>query len=230
MSDTSAIIGRANGVDLKIVSAFARAPKAYGIMTRADGPDSIEALKGKSVGGPKGVTLNQLLAAALASRSLRLEDVNYLNMDVSAARAALLSGRVDAATLAGADALAAAAAGARTLVTADGLISPMSLVAVKERFLTEQPGLVAVYLQAHALALEFMRAEPEKALAIAAGEQKIPLDQAKAMYEWYDFSPAITVNDIHNMEACQKFLVQAGMLQTTIDIRRDLLAASARPA
>jgi sulfonate transport system substrate-binding protein len=225
MGDTSAIIGRANGVDLKVVAAFARAPKAYGIMTRADGPASIQALKGKSVAGPKGTTLNQLLAAALASRNLRLDDVNYLNMDLGAARAALLSGRVDAATLAGAEALAATAAGGRTLVTADGLISPMSVVAVKESFLSEQPELVADYLKAQARALDFMRSEPERALEIAAGEQKIPLAEARTMYAWYDFSPTITESDIHNMEACQKFLLQAGMLQTAIDVRRDLLAA-----
>lgn len=230
LGDTSAILGRANGVDLKVVSAFSRSPKVFCIMTRADGPASIEALRGRSVGGPKGTTLNQVLAAALASKGLRLADVNYLNMDLGAARAALLAGHVDAATLAGADALAVTAAGGRTLATADGLTSPMSVIAVRGVFLAEHPDLVERYLAAHRRALDFMRAEPERALAIASAEQKLTVEDAKVMWPWYDFSPAISAADIANLEACQQFLVQAGMLAKTIDIRADLLAPVARPA
>ena len=226
LGDTSAILGRANGVDLRVVSAFSRSPKAFAIMTRADGPASIEALKGKSVGGPKGTTLNQLLAGALASRQMRLADVNYLNMDLTAARAALLAGHIDAATLAGADALAVTAAGGRTLMTADGLISPMSVIAVRGAFLAEQPELVRLYLAVHRRALDFMHDAPEKALAIAAAEQKISLAEAQTMAPWYDFSPTISATDLSNLQACQNFLVQAGMLQNTIDIRTDLLAAA----
>jgi sulfonate transport system substrate-binding protein len=230
LGDTSAILARANGVDLRVVSAFSRSPKAFVIMTRADGPATIEALRGRVVGGPKGTTLNQLLAAALASKGMRLADVEYVSMDLSAARAALLSGKVDAATLAGADAMAVTAAGGRTLVTADGLISPMSVIGVRGGFLAEQPDLVRRYLAAHRKALDFMRAQPEKALEIAAAEQKLSIADARTMWPWYDFSPDISAKDIANMEACQAFLVQAGMLQKTIDIRRDLLAPSALPA
>jgi sulfonate transport system substrate-binding protein len=225
LGDTSAILGRANGVDLRVVAAFSRSPKAFAIMTRADGPSSIEDLKGKRVGGPKGTTLERLLAAALATRQLRLSDVSYFNMDLSAARAALLAGSIDAATLAGADAMAVTAAGGRTLLTAEGLMSPMTLIAVRGGFLAEQPDLVARYLAAHHRALDFMRTDPEQALAIAAAEQKLSLADARTMWPWYDFSPTITDTDVRNLQACQDFLVQSGMLRNTIDIRRDLLAS-----
>lgn len=227
LGDTSAILGRANGVELRVVSAFSRSPRAFAIMTRADGPATIEALRGRTVGGPKGTTLNQLLAAALASRQMKLADVNYLNMDLSAARAALLAGQVDAATLAGADAMAVTAAGGRILATAEGLIAPMSVIAVRGAFLAEQPALVQRYLAAHRQALDFIAAEPDRALAIAAAEQKLAIADARTMWPWYDFSPAITATDLRNLEACQAFLVQAGMLQQTIDIRTDLLAVPA---
>lgn len=225
LGDTSAILGRANGVDLKVVAAFSRSPRAFAIMIRADGPASLEALRGKKVGGPKGTTLNQVLAAALASRKMRLADVNYLNMDLSAARAALLSGQIDAATLAGADAMAVSAAGGRVLTTAEGLTAPMSLIAVRGAFLAEQPDLVRRYLGAHARALAFLQAQPERALEIAAAEQKLALEDARTMWPWYDFSPTIGEADVRNLEACQAFLVEAGMLQKTIDIRADLLAS-----
>lgn len=225
IGDTSAIVGRANGVDLKVVSAFSRSPKAFAIMTRAEGPTTVAGLRGRKVGGPKGTTLNQLLAAALDREGMQLSDVNYLNMDLTAAHAALLSGAIDAATLAGADAQAVLAAGGRILTTAEGIISPMTLVAVRGAFLAEQPDLVRLYLSAQARALDFMRAAPNRALEIAAAEQKISVEDARSVWPWYDFSPAISERDQGNLEACQQFLVRAGMLQKTIDIRRDLLAS-----
>lgn len=230
LGDTSAIIGRANGVDLRVISAFARSPKAYTIMARADGPATIEALKGRKVGGPKGTVLNQLLAAALASKGLKLTDIEYINMDLGAARAALLSGQIDAATLAGSDQLAAEAAGAKVLTTGDGLVAPTTVIAARGGFLAEHPDLVELYLSAHRKALDFMKANPEEALQLAATEQKTSIEDARRVMPLYDFSPTLTAADVRNMEAAQAFLVEAGMLTRTIDITRDLLAPMARPA
>lgn len=227
LGGTSAILGRANGIDLKVIAAYSRSPKAFFVMTGANGPASIEALKGKNVAGPKGTTLNQLLAAALASKGMKLTDVEYHNMDLPAARAALLSGKVDAATLAGANALQVEAAGGRILASGEGLIAPISVIAVRGAFLREQPALVQAYLAAHRKALDFMRDNPEEALKIAAEDQKISLDDARKQMPWYDFSLAMTDRDVENMAADQRFMVEAGMLQKTIDIRADLIDALA---
>ncbi len=227
LGDTSAILGRANGVDLKVIAAFSRNPKAYALMARAGGPTSVESLKGRTVAGPKGTTLNQLLAAALAAKGLKLGDVNYINMDLPPARAALISGQVDAATLAGNDALAAEAAGGHVIATGDGLIAPTSVIAVSGAFLRDHRDLVDVYLAAHRRALAFMASNPDKALEIAAAEQKISVTDARRMMPWYDFSLAFTDQDVRNMQATQSFMVQAGMLQKTIDIRQDLIDPSA---
>ncbi|WNJ92579.1 NrtA/SsuA/CpmA family ABC transporter substrate-binding protein [Bosea sp. 685] len=223
LGGTSAILGRANGIDLKVIAAYSRSPKAFFVMTGANGPGSIEALKGKSVAGPKGTTLNQLLAAALASKGMKLTDVEYLNMELPAARAALLAGKVDAATLAGANALQVEAAGGRILASGEGLIAPISVIAVRGAFLREQPALVAAYLAAHRKALDFMRDNPEEALKIAAEDQKISIDDARKQLPWYDFTLAMTDRDIENLAGDQRFMVEAGMLQKTIDIRADLI-------
>jgi sulfonate transport system substrate-binding protein len=223
LGGTSAILGRANGVDIKVVAAYSRSPKAFSVMTMASGPASIKALKGKSVGGPKGTTLNQLLAAALAAEGMKLTDIEYLNMDIPAARAALLAGKVDAATLAGANALVVEAAGGRILANGEGLIAPTSVIAVRSVFLRDHPDLVQAYLGAHRKALAFMRDNPEEALKIAADDQKISLDDARKQFPWYDFTLAMTDQDVKNLEADQAFMIEAGMLQKTIDIRSQLI-------
>lgn len=229
LGGTSAILAKANGVDLKIIAAYARSPKAYFLMTRADGPAALADLKGKKIAGPKGTVLNQLLVAALASQGLTLKDVEYINMDLPTARAALLSGQVDVATLAGANAVAVEKAGGKPLTSGEGLIKPTTVIAARTAFLNEHPDLVQAYFDAHHKALAFMKENPEEALAIAAKEQKISVEDARAQMPLYDFMPVMTDDDIANLAADQDFMIGAEMLQKdkAIDIKADLVAPSA---
>nr|WP_280924274.1 NrtA/SsuA/CpmA family ABC transporter substrate-binding protein [Ciceribacter sp. S153] len=229
LGGTSAILARANGVDLTIIAAYARSPKAYFLMTRADGPAALAELKGKKIAGPKGTVLNQLLVAALASQGLSLKDVEYINMDLPTARAALLSGQVDVATLAGANAVAVEKAGGKPLTSGEGLIKPTTVIAARTAFLNEHSDLVRAYFDAHHKALAFMKENPEEALAIAAKEQKISVEDARAQMPLYDFTPVMTYDDIANLTADQDFMIGAEMLQKdkAIDIKADLVAPSA---
>lgn len=226
LGGTSAILAKANGVEVKIIAAYARSPKAYFLMTRGDGPSVLSDLKGKKIAGPKGTVLNQLLVAALAKEGLTLKDVEYINMDLPTARAALLSGQVDVATLAGANAVAVEKAGGKALTSGEGLIKPTTVIAARTDFLNDHPDLVKAYFDAHNKALAFMKENPEEALAIAAEEQKISIEDAKAQMPLYDFTPAMTEDDIANLAADQDFMVEAGMLQeaNVIDIKADLVA------
>lgn len=229
LGGTSAILAKANGVDLKVIAAYARSPKAYALMTRADGPATLADLKGKKIAGPKGTVLNQLLAAALASQGLALGDVEYINMDLPTARAALLSGEVDVATLAGNNAVLVEQAGGKTLADGAGLIKPTTVIAARTQFLQDHPDLVAAYFQAHRKALDFMAAHPQEALEIAAKEQKITVKEAAKQMPLYDFTPVMTADDIANLGADQTFMVETGMLpkDNAIDIKAELVAPSA---
>ncbi len=227
LGGSSAILGRANGIDVKVIAVYSRSPKAFMIMTRADGPPNIAALKGKTVAGPKGTTLHQLLAAALAKSNLRLSDVDHVNMDLPSARAALLAGKVDAATLAGNNALAVEKANGRALASGEGLIEPTTVIALRGDLLEKHPQIVAAYLSAHRKALDFMKTNPDEALKLAANEQKIELEDARKMMTFYDFSLRATDRDITNLAADQTFMIEAGMMKSAIDIKRDLIAPSA---
>ncbi|MCU4181577.1 ABC transporter substrate-binding protein [Bosea sp. BH3] len=229
LGGTSAILARANGVDLKVVAAYARSPKAYFLMTRADGPTKIADLKGKKIAGPKGTVLNQLLVSALASQKLTLNDVEYINMDLPAARAALLAGQVDVATLAGADVVVVEKAGGKALTSGEGLIKPTTVIGARSAFADQHPELLAAYFEAHKKALDFMAKNPEEALEIAAKEQKLSVEDARAQMKLYDFTTTMTEDDAANLTADQAFMVEAGMLPKAkaIDIKASLIAPSA---
>lgn len=226
LGGASAILAKANGVDVRVIAVYSRSPKAFALMTRADGPATLADLKGKKIAGPKGTTLHQLLAAALASTGLTISDVDYINMDLPTARAALLSGQIDVATLAGNNAIAVEKAGGKTLATGEGLIHPTTVIAASGKFIDAHPDLVEAYLAAHRKSLDFLSASREEALKIAADEQKISVDDAQAQLPLYDFTPTLTDADIANLEADQAFMIDNGMLpkDRAIDIRKDLVA------
>lgn len=226
LGGASAILAKANGVDVRIIAVYSRSPKAFALMTRADGPATLADLRGKKIAGPKGTTLHQLLAAALASAGLTINDVEYINMDLPTARAALLAGEIDVATLAGNNAIAVEKAGGKTLATGEGLIHPTTVIAASGKFIDAHPDLVEAYLAAHGKSLDFLAAKPDEALKIAAEEQKISVEDARAQLPLYDFAPTLTDADIANLEADQAFMIDNGMLpkDRAIDIRKDLVA------
>ncbi|WP_173089161.1 NrtA/SsuA/CpmA family ABC transporter substrate-binding protein [Devosia sp. 1635] len=229
LGGTSAILARANGADVAVIGTYARSPKAYFIMAAAGGPTDIASLAGKKVAGPKGTVLNQLLAAALAAEGLTLDDVEYINMDLPTARAALLAGQVDAVTLAGANATQVEAAGGHVIVDGEGLIAPTTVIGTSKAFAQAHPDYVAAYFKAHLEALAFLRDEPEAAIAMAAEDQGLSVEEATKQLGWYDFDPRMTDEDVVNLEADQEFMIEAGMLEagSRIDIREDLIEPSA---
>lgn len=224
LGGSSAILASANGVDVKVIAAYSRSPKAFGIWAPANGASDIRALKGKTVAGPKGTTLHQLLAAALTRNGMRLSDIEHVNMDLPAARTALLAGQVDAATLAGNNALAVEKAGARLLADGQGLIEPTTVIAVRGDLLQKRPDIVKAYLGAHRKALDFMKSNPEEALKLAADEQKISIEDARKMLTFYNFELRMSEQDVKNLAADQDFMIEAGMLKNRIDIRKNMLA------
>ncbi len=218
LSSTAAITARANGVDLKVVSVFARAPKAFNIMSIDPAVKSVVDLKGKKVAGPKGSLLNQTLYAALLKNNIAPEDVGYVHMGVPKAFAALLGGSVDAALLAGPIVPKALAQGAHIIANGEGLVKGLIVTAVKEPFLVHHPDLIKRYLAIQQQALAFMKENPEKTYAIVANETGLSIDAVKNMYPWYDFNPAINGSDMEDLSATQDFLLQSGMLESATDM------------
>lgn len=224
LGGTSAILAAANGVPLKVIGIYSRAPKAFTIMTKDPAIQSVADLKGKKVAGPKGTILHQLLLAAGHKNGLTVGDVNFVNMDIPPAMTAMLSGNVAAALVAGPAVSKAQEAGARVLTTGEGLLSATIVIAVRTEFLDKHPDLVKRYLKVHAESLQYSKDHRDEVYKMAAEETGLALGQVKEMYDLYDFSPAITEEDIRDLEKTQEFLQQNGMLAKTIDIRSMLVS------
>lgn len=216
---TSVILAAANGVDIKIIGVYSRAPKAFTIMAKDPSIKSMKDLKGKKVVGPKGTILHQLLLGALEKDSLKASDVDFINMGIPDGVSALLSGNADAALVAGAAVDNAKKNGAHIVTTGEGILDATIVIGVSGKFLKKYPDIVKRYLKVHDKSLSFMENSKDKAYNYASEEVKLPLDQVKAMYNLYDFNPKVTDKDIKDLNDTKDFLMKNGMLKKDINVK-----------
>lgn len=227
LGGTAAILAAANGVDLKIIGIYSRAPKAFVLLAKDDKLQAVKDLKGKKVAGPKGTVLHQLLFTALEKNGMKADDVQFISMDIPGAVAALMNGSVDVALAAGPDALKAEVAGARVLTTGEGLVEATIVTAVRGEFLRKQPDLVKRFMQVHRSTLESIKKNQEEALALTAAETGLTSEMVKRMYPWYDFDAGIRPSDMAELKLTQDFLLNNGMLTKPINL--DQLIAKIEP-
>ena len=219
LGGTSAILAAANGVNLKIIGIYSRAPKAFTIVAADRKINTAADLKGKKIGGPKGTILHQLLLAALARDGLTAQEVAFVNLGIPQAVSAMLSGSIEAALVAGPAVPKALENGAHLITTGEGLLSATIVIAVSSQFMTQHPDLVERYMKVHNDSLRYIKEHPEEVCQLAAEETGISLEDVRKMVPWYDFNPVITAADLDDLEKTQAFLVQNGLLTQTIEIK-----------
>lgn len=219
LGGSSALLAASNGVDLKIIGIYSRAPKSFTIMAKDANIKTAADLKGKKIVGPKGTILHQLLLAAAEKSNLKAEDVNLVNMDINAGVSAMLAGSADVALVAGPSVTQAEKNGAHVVTTGDGLLDATIVIAVRGDFLKNHPDLVKRYLSVHQKSLDFMKNNLEETYKITASETQLTVDQVKAMYSLYDFNPKVTDKDITELEKTQDFLIKNNMMTKKIDIK-----------
>lgn len=215
---TSVILSAANDADIKIVSMYSRSPEAFCLFSNDDSINSPEDLRGKTIAGPQGTILHELLVAYLASGDMTLADVNYMNTTIPDGMAAMLGGSVDCALLAGAAAYNTQASGAHLVTNGVGLVDATICCATTQAFYDEHKDIVDSFLQAQQNVLNFMEENEETALQEAAEYLDLDIAAVQDMYAYYDFDMTIRDSDITAMESTMQFMLNNGMIENTVDI------------
>ena len=215
---TSVIMAAANGADIAIVDTYSRSPEAFMLVSGPDGPTTPAELAGRTIAGPKGTILHELLLAYLASGGLSIDDVNLVDMKIPEAQAALAGGSVDVALLAGPAAATMLADGYAMVTDGTGLVGATIVVATSRTFADEHPDVVRTFLEAHRAVLAYMDENPDEVLEMTAAETGLPLEAVRAMYPMYDFGWEVTETDLAAMEATQDFMLANDMIERPVDI------------
>ncbi|MFC5694755.1 ABC transporter substrate-binding protein [Pseudomonas sp. GCM10022186] len=165
LGDLAAIIGKANGLDTRVLSANVRGVKSYLGVVPGSGIKTLQDLKGKRVAVFRG-TANQLsFASALASQGLSERDLKVINLDFNAANAALAAKQIDA-TWGLANLLALRERGLAELPLSSrdlqGAGSTQAVLVATGAFVREHPDLVGRLVKAQQQAVNWLRDDANK--------------------------------------------------------------------
>jgi aliphatic sulfonates family ABC transporter substrate-binding protein len=220
INSASIILANAAGNEVDIAGIVSRPKQSFALMVGANGPATIEELKGKTIAGPKGTVLHQMLVAALASKGMSIRDVNFMQMGIPEARNALLSGQIDGALQAAATIIRDKAAGAKVLFTADGYLTPVLYSAVRPAFAKKYPELLQIYLAVQKSTYDWIVANPDAAIAVGCKYQDISKEDGAQLYAWNGMANTFTAADMDALKADEKFLLDQGMIDHEVDVEK----------
>jgi sulfonate transport system substrate-binding protein len=219
LGGTSALIAASNGVNLKIINTYSRSPKGFMIITKDNNIKSAKDLVGKKVAGPKGTILHQILIAALKEEGYSINDVEFINMGIPDATAALEEGSVDASLIAGPAALKAINSGSKVVTTGEGLVDGIIITAVSTEFAEKHPEVIERFIKVEKETLKYINENFEEAMGKVAKEVGLTIEETKELYKLYDFNLDITDADIKSLEETQDFLIENGLQETKVNIQ-----------
>mgnify|MGYP005945402447 CR=1 FL=1 len=217
MNTASLLMANGAGNKVYVATGVARPTQVFAVVGKPGPQMKIEDLKGKKVAGPKGTALHQILVAALKSKGMSINDVEFMQMDPGKAYAAVVAGHVDAGLLAAGLIIKANEAGAKTVVTADGLVNPLLVMAVSEKFVKENQPLLERIVKVHREAGKWIDDNYEKAIAMGAKEEGVSTEDAKKLAQWSHYFDVITEKDMKSLKLDQAFLIENGMMKNKVD-------------
>ena len=215
---SSVLISAAAGADIKILSVYANAPKAFMLFSKDASIKTPADLKGKKVAGPKGTILHELLAAYLKSGGLTMKDIEFISMGLPAGRSALEGGSVDVCLLAGPLAYTAQKEGLHVITNGEGLVSGLTVTATSNKFYQENKELVDAFLNVQKDTLAYMKSNKAEAMSMTAKATGLDIAAVEGMYPLYDFNMEINNATKENLQHTQDFLVDAKIMEKKVNI------------
>lgn len=229
MNTASMLISNASGNPVYVASGVAHPAKVFAIVGKPGATLSVKDLKGKTVAGPRGTVLHQLLLAALAKEGMNASDVNFVNMGLPQALTAVSSGQVDAALLAASLVIKAENAGCHVVTTAEGLVNVNLVMTATKAYAEKYPEAVKKVVDVERQALEWIKAHPEEAIALGARLHDISIEDAKKLADWSDYYQYLTEKDVEGLKADLAFLRAQGLIEKDLDVTKLVLPTAFAP-
>lgn len=213
---TSVVLAAANGADIKILNMYSRSPEAFCMYSGDEVIQSAEDLRGKTVAGPVGTNLHQLLVAYLKEANMTIDDINYVNMSIPDAKAALDGGSIEVALLAGATAYQAKQQGYHLVTDGKGLTDAVIAVAVREDFYNDYKEELEVLKDAQASIINYINENHDETMEIVATELDLDKAAVEEMFAQYDFNIEITEEDYEAFQNVADFMYETEMIEQPI--------------
>ncbi|MCP4101049.1 MAG: ABC transporter substrate-binding protein [Lentisphaerae bacterium] len=218
INTTSIIIAAGQNIKLQMIRAVCNSTGVLALMTTNPNIKSIKDLKGKTIAGPSGATLHQLLLEALFKNKMTIKDVNYIPMSTPQTYKAMFAKKVDVGLLTTTEILQAKNEGARVLTTAKGLMRAKLVVAVSESFAKNHPDWVKRYIKVQDEAMAFIKNHKREALELAAKDLSISYQDAEWLYDNTKLINTLDIDDIKSLIKDIDFLYQQKLIPRKVHI------------
>ncbi|QSH40574.1 ABC transporter substrate-binding protein [Lentisphaerota bacterium ZTH] len=218
INTTSIIIAAGQNIKLNIIRALCNPTGTLALMTTNPNIKSVKDLNGKTIVGPSGAMLQQLLLEALQMKNMTTKDINYIPTSLTNAYNTMFAGKVDAALLGMTEMIKAKNRGARVLATPKGLMRPKLVVAVSESFAQNHPDWVKRYIKVQDEAMEFIKNHKREALQLVAEDQGISYKDAEWLYNNTNFINTLNKDDIKSLRKDIDFLYQQKLIPRKVNI------------
>ena len=208
---SSVLLSAANGADIKIISLYSQAPKAFKLFSK-DAATSPQSLKGKTIAGPKGTILHELLAAYLKQGGLSIEDNQIcVSMGLPASRAALETAVPTVPFWPAPWLIRKNRKACMLLQLVTALFQVLQSRQRAGSSIKEHKELVDLFLSVQKETLTYMKDHQKEALAAAVKATGLDEKAVDSMYGLYDFSMEITPEAIESLKKTQDFLVSSSL-------------------
>ena len=223
LGGASLIFAAANGADVKIIGMYGVSPRAFCLYSKDKKIKSAKSLKGKTIAGPKGTNLHELLVAYLTKAGMKESDVKFVSMDIVNAYSAMENGSVDCALLAGATSYAAKKAGYNLVTDGTGLVAGAIVTATSQAFYDSHKDIIRTFYRTQAETLRYIKKHKAHAIEITSQELGLARDDVANMLPLYDFHQEIRESDIKGLQKTADFLFKNKMIKNPVKIRKLIL-------
>ncbi len=223
LGGASLIFAASNGADVKIIGMYGVSPKAFCLYSKDKKIKSAKSLKGKTIAGPKGTNLHELLATYLTKAGMKESDVKFVSMDIVSAYSAMENGSVDCALLAGATSYAAKKAGYNLVTDGTGLVAGAIVTATSQKFYNSHKNIIKTFYRVQGETLKFIKQNKAKAIEITSKELGLKKEDVANMLPLYDFHQEIRESDIKGLQQTADFLFKNKMIKKPVNVRNLIL-------
>jgi len=220
LGDTPAIIGKAAGIDTRIIGITASGPRSLAVIVPArSNIRSPRDLKGKKVAVVKGSYAHHLLVLILQKGGLTTNDIEFINLSQADIATAILNGNIDAAAVWEPLITKLESQGAvRVLVDGTGIKKGVLVIVATSDFITKNREQAKAFLRAYKRGAKLIKENPKEAARLTAADFNLPPEQLVKVLAKLDFHPAIQAEDIAEVKKSEAFMRTAGLIKTAVNI------------
>jgi sulfonate transport system substrate-binding protein len=220
LGDTPAIIGKAAGIDTRIIGITSSGPKTLAVIVPAKSNiRSPRELKGKKVAVVKGSYAHHLLVLVLQKGGLTTSDIEFINLSQADIATAIVNGNIDAAAVWEPLITKLESQGqVRVLVDGTGLKKGVLVIIATSDFIARNREQTKALLRAYQRGARFIRSNQKEAAQLIATDVNLSPELLVKVLPKYNFNPAIHTDDIEEIKKSEAFMRSAGIIKAPVNV------------